>query len=148
VRSLGRAIFLDVLEVNPKPQLTRAYRNAPHTHAIIEGVPKDFLYIFLGATMQERDYQAKLIKRLHSEFPGIVVFKNDPSYLQGIPDLTLLYSDRWAVLEVKKDRKAARRPNQAFYIDQLNKMSYAAFIYPENEEEIFDELQQTFQPGR
>lgn len=98
--------------------------------------------------MQERDYQAKLIKRLHETFPGIVVFKNDPSYLQGIPDLTLLYSDCWAVLEVKKDRKAARRPNQAFYIDQLNKMSYAAFIYPENEEEIFDELQQTFQPGR
>lgn len=98
--------------------------------------------------MQERDYQAKLIKRLHSEFPGIVVFKNDSSYMQGIPDLTLLYLDRWAVLEVKKDRKASRRPNQTFYIDQLNRMSYAAFIYPENEEDIFDELQQAFQPGR
>lgn len=98
--------------------------------------------------MQERDYQAKLIKRLHETFPGIVVFKNDSSYMQGIPDLTLLYLDRWAILEVKKNRKAAHRPNQSYYIDLLNKMSYAAFIYPENEEDIFDELQQTFQPGR
>jgi hypothetical protein len=70
--------------------------------------------------------------------------KNDPSYKQGIPDLTVLYKDKWATLEVKKDRRAHHQPNQDYYISKMNDMSFSAFIYPENKEDILDELERYF----
>jgi hypothetical protein len=99
----------------------------------------------------ERDFQPKLIKRIEALFPGCRVLKNDTDYLQGIPDLTILYRDRWAVLEVKRKRPTKEsdfEPNQEWYIEQLNKMSYSACVYPENVEEILDELQQAFTSRR
>jgi hypothetical protein len=68
--------------------------------------------------------------------------------MQGIPDLTLLYKKRWGILEVKGFEDAPVQPNQEFYIDELNRMSYAAFVYPENEEDVVRELQRAFYPGR
>ena len=90
----------------------------------------------------ERDFQAKLIKELKVMFKGCIIVKNDPNYIQGIPDLLILYNDRWAALEVKKSEHAHHQPNQEYYIDLMDQMSFAAFIYPENKEEILYELQQ------
>ena len=90
----------------------------------------------------ERDFQAKLIKELKVMFKGCIIVKNDPNYIQGIPDLLILYNDRWAALEVKKSATAHHQPNQEYYVDLMNEMSFAAFIYPENKEEILYELQQ------
>ena len=90
----------------------------------------------------ERDFQAKLIKELKVMFKGCIIVKNDPNYIQGIPDLLILYNDRWAALEVKKSEHAHHQPNQEYYVDLMNRMSFAAFIYPENKEEILYELQQ------
>lgn len=98
--------------------------------------------------MLERDYQADLIKKLRRLFPGCQVLKNDPDYQQGIPDLLVLYRDKWAALEVKVDGSAPNRPNQEYYIREMDDMSFAAFIYPGNEEEVLDALQQTFRPRR
>ncbi len=92
----------------------------------------------------ERDFQAKLIKELKSIFPGCMVIKLDTSYIQGLPDLLILYKDKWAVLEAKRSSNAKHRPNQDYYVETMGKMSYAAFIYPENKEKILDELQQAF----
>lgn len=92
--------------------------------------------------MKERDYQAALIKKLKKLFPGCMVLKNDEQYIQGIPDLTIFYKDRWAMLEVKIDPRASIRPNQEYYVAQANGMSFAAFINPENEEEVIRDLQQ------
>lgn len=92
----------------------------------------------------ERDFQANLIKRLKRIFPGCVVLKNDPTYIQGVPDLIVLYKDKWAMLEAKRDSSASHQPNQDYYVDKLGKMSYAAFIFPENIEEVLNDLQQTF----
>lgn len=92
----------------------------------------------------ERFFQPKLIKKLERIFPGIIVLKNDPNYLQGFPDLTLLYEDRWAVLETKKETNADRQVNQDYYVNLLNHMSYSDFVFPENEERILHDLQQTF----
>ena len=90
----------------------------------------------------ERDFQAKLIKELKVVFKGCIIVKNDPNYIQGIPDLLILYNDRWAALEVKKSEHAHHQPNQEYYVDLMDQMSFAAFIYPENKEEILYELQQ------
>lgn len=99
---------------------------------------------FCEVSMRESRYQRTIIQRLEEEFPGCVVLKNDPNYIQGMPDLVVLYHDRWAMLEVKASRTAAVRPNQEHYISLLAQMSYAAFVYPEIEDRIFYELQLTF----
>lgn len=94
--------------------------------------------------MKENQFQAQLIKDIKERFPGAVVLKNDATYIQGIPDLLILFNDKWAALECKKVSSAHRQPNQEYYVDMLNKMSYASFICPENREEVMNELQQTF----
>ena len=93
--------------------------------------------------MRESQFQAQLIKKLNKMLPGIIILKNDPNYIQGIPDLILLYKNRWAALEVKRGATASVRPNQAHYVRTMYAMSYAAFIYPENESEILSEIQQS-----
>ena len=93
--------------------------------------------------MRESQFQAQLIKKLSQMLPGIIILKNDPNYIQGIPDLILLYKNRWAALEVKRGATASVRPNQAHYVRTMYAMSYAAFIYPENESEILSEVQQS-----
>lgn len=90
--------------------------------------------------MDERYFQRKLIKELNNRYPGCVVLKNDAGYKQGIPDLTILYKDRWATLEVKASAKASHRPNQDLRVERMNSMSFSAFIFPENKEEILHEL--------
>ena len=72
--------------------------------------------------------------------PGCLVVKNDAQLKQGIPDLLILHNNKWAALEVKNSEKAHHQPNQDIYVDRLNGMSYATFIYPENEEQVFKEL--------
>jgi hypothetical protein len=94
--------------------------------------------------MLENKFQAKLIKKIKNLYPGCIVMKNDPTYMQGIPDLLVLYKDKWVSLECKKSANARHQPNQDYYVDQMNKMSFSSFIYPENEEEVLNELKHKF----
>lgn len=96
--------------------------------------------------MLESKFQAQLIKDLKKLFPGCIVLKNDPNYLQGIPDLLILWRNRWATLEVKKAANASHQPNQDYYVGKMNEMSFSRFIYPENKKEVLRELQQSFRP--
>lgn len=99
--------------------------------------------------MRERDYQAGLIRKLRDLYPGSIVLKNDSGYMQGIPDLTILYKDRWAALEVKAREprnSQAFEPNQEWFLETMNEMSFAACIYPENEKEVLRGLQQALSP--
>lgn len=98
--------------------------------------------------MRENKYQAHLIKRLKNEFPGCVVLKNDASYIQGIPDLTIFVGNKWAMLECKRSQNETHQPNQDYYVEQMNEMSFARFICPENEEEIIRDLQRSFKVKR
>lgn len=92
----------------------------------------------------ERDFQKDLIKDLKSMFKGCIVMKNDSSYIQGIPDLMILFKDKWASLEVKKSAKASKRPNQEYYVDTMNDMSFSRFIFPENRDSVLTELKEFF----
>ncbi len=92
----------------------------------------------------ERNFQAGLIKELKAKFPGCIVTKLDPNYIQGIPDLLVLWNNKWATLECKKESKSSKRPNQQYYVDKMNSMSFSAFICPENKKEVLDDLQRAF----
>ena len=96
--------------------------------------------------MLENRFKTNLIQDLKNLFPGCMVVHLDPNEIQGIPDLLVLYKDRWAALEGKKAAHAAVRPNQEYYVNKMNDMSYASFIYPENKEEVLYEISRVFQP--
>jgi len=93
---------------------------------------------------RESEFETTLIKRLMRSYPGAIILKNDANRLQGFPDRLILFENTWAAFEVKASEYAHRQPNQGYYIDLLNKMSYASFVYPENKEDFLNELQQTF----
>lgn len=95
--------------------------------------------------MTEAEYQAGLIKRIHILLPGCMVIKNDPNYMQGIPDLTIFYGPRWALLEVKASEKSKERPNQRYYVEKWAEQTFCSFIYPENEVEVLNALQRALQ---
>lgn len=97
---------------------------------------------------KESAFQKGLINDLKKRFPGCMVLKNDPNYIQGIPDLLVLYEGRWAALECKKAKQASHQPNQDYYVERMNEMSFSRFVYPENKENVLDELQQSFQSCR
>lgn len=90
----------------------------------------------------ESGFQDKLIEDLKSLFPGCMTFKMDQ--IQGIPDLLVLYEDKWASLECKKNLRAKKQPNQEYYVGRMNEMSFSRFICPENKEEVLSDLQSAF----
>lgn len=94
--------------------------------------------------MLENKFQSKLIKELKKEFPDCMVLKNDPTYLQGVPDLLVLYKNKWCALEVKRSATAKHQPNQDYYVDKMNEMSHSAFIYPENKDQVMNDLRRIF----
>ena len=95
--------------------------------------------------MLENKFQANLIREIKNMLPGCIVMKNDSSYIQGIPDLLILYKDKWASLECKKNARASKQPNQEYYVRMMDDMSFARFICPENKEDILNELCKTLQ---
>lgn len=98
--------------------------------------------------MTEGEYKTKLKEKLEEILPGCIILKNDANYKQGIPDLIILHGKKWAMLEAKKSSKSSHQPNQDHYIEVLNKMSYASFVYPENESEVLNAIQKTFRTRR
>lgn len=102
------------------------------------------LFFFGGKKLKESKFQADLRKELKSRFPGCIITKNDAGYIQGIPDLLILWNDRWATLECKCSANATHQPNQDYYVEKMNDMSFSAFIFPENKEKVLDDLERSF----
>jgi len=92
-------------------------------------------------TYRETMFQARVIRKIRKMFPECIILKNDPNYLQGVPDILILWGNRWAALEVKTGPMSEQQVNQDYYVSKMNEMSFAAFIWPGNEKEILDELQ-------
>lgn len=93
---------------------------------------------------KENRFQSNLKKELKEMFPGCIVTKLDSGDIQGIPDLLILYKNKWATLENKRYSKATHRPNQDYYVDKMNRMSFSRFIYPENKDKVLSDLQKFF----
>lgn len=94
--------------------------------------------------MLENKFKTKLINELEEMFPGCIICHLDPNEIQGIPDLLILYGNQWATLEGKKTATASHRPNQDYYVNLMNRMSFSSFIYPENKNEVLRELNKFF----
>lgn len=95
--------------------------------------------------MKESKFQSDLKKELQGMFPGCMITKLDSGDIQGIPDLLVLYKDKWAVLENKRSAKASHQPNQDYYIDKANaNKGFGRFVYPENEESVIKDMKDYF----
>lgn len=92
----------------------------------------------------ESGFQDRLVAEIERRFPDCMVFKMEQ--IQGIPDLLVLYKNKWASLECKRSADAKKRPNQDYYVDKMNRMSFSRFVCPENKEDVLHELEQAFQP--
>lgn len=89
----------------------------------------------------ERDFQPKLKDEIRDRLPGCVIIKQDPNQLQGVPDLLVLFEDKWALLETKRASNSSKRPNQPYYVDKFNRMSFSAFVNPDNMDEVLDDME-------
>jgi hypothetical protein len=96
----------------------------------------------------EKKFQHRVISELMRRYPGAIVLKNDPNYIQGFPDLTILYNNWWGVLEVKADETSSRQPNQAYYVEECDRMSFGSFIFPQNHEEVLHAIQLSLRSNR
>ena len=92
----------------------------------------------------ESKFQKAFIDKVKERYPGSIALKNDSSYIQGFPDWTILYKDKWVVLETKRSKNAKKQPNQEYYVNQLDGMSLSRFVYPENKEEVMNDIRKTF----
>lgn len=95
--------------------------------------------------MLERDFQKLVISNIRKRIPGAKVFKLDPSTCQGLPDLMIIHRDKYGMLEVKRNKNAKHRPNQDYYVKEINEWSFAAFIHPDNMEEVLNDLQKSLE---
>lgn len=96
--------------------------------------------------MLESKFQAKLIKEIKETLPGCIVIKTDPNYIQGMPDLLILHKNKWASLENKRSANAKKQPNQQYYVDKMNEMSFSRFVCPENKEAVLSDLYKALKP--
>jgi len=93
---------------------------------------------------RETKFRQELVDELEYLFPGSLILKPDPQDIQGIPDLLILFRNKWAALECKRSLRSPFRPNQEYYLEIMDDMSFASMICPENREAVLYELQQTF----
>jgi hypothetical protein len=98
--------------------------------------------------MLESEFQSRLKKKIKERLPGCIVLKSDPNDVQGIPDLLILHNDKWAGLECKKTERSKKQPNQTFYVELMNEMSFASFVTPDNEEVVLDALERSLSAKR
>ena len=94
--------------------------------------------------MLEANFKQKLIAELKERFPKCDIVFLSPENYQGIPDLAIFWKDKWAMLEGKREEDAPIRPNQRYWVDHFNEMSFCSFIYPENKEEVLNALERAF----
>lgn len=114
--------------------------------------PTDASFFEMGVSRMARTpegkFQSALVTSLEEIFTGCLIQKNDANYRQGVPDLLILFRDKWALLECKKSANETPRPNQPYYVAWAKQHSYGSFVYPENRDQVIKELFHFFFDGR
>lgn len=91
--------------------------------------------------MAESNFQGKVVRWLRQKGCYVLVITAHPGIPDGCPDvIALCDGGGWIGLECKKDAKAKFQPLQKATIQKLNGMYYCRAVYPENWEEIKQEL--------
>ena len=91
--------------------------------------------------MRESVFEKKVVKYLKSN--GCKVYKMaGPGVEAGTPDRLFLKEGFWGFLEIKASAKAKFQPLQKEKLQLLDSWSYAKAVYPENWDEIREELDQ------
>lgn len=103
------------------------------------------LLFFEGVfTMKESAIQKKIIDEIKVRLPGAIVIKNDARYIQGYPDLSIHYKDKYALLETKRASNSSKRPNQDYYISKAKQDgAFASFINFDNKDAVLDEMERS-----
>lgn len=97
----------------------------------------------------ESSFKARVVKHIREELlPGCILTTGNSASQQGIPDVFIVYHNKWAMLEFKRAANSVHQPNQDYFVRMLDEWSFAAFIFPENEEEVLSALQSTLRPRR
>ena len=96
--------------------------------------------------MLESEFKKYTKNRIIDRFPNLdldIIDINAYNF-RSMSDLVILGPEVWAALEFKRSKDSSHRPNQDYHIARLNKKGYATFVYPENLEEVLDELEVLF----
>lgn len=93
-----------------------------------------------GRRALESRFQSSVKHELETKYPGCIVRKNPPGQENGFPDLVMYYGPIWAMFECKREKDARKRPNQKWWVERLDEMSFARLIFPENRERVMGEL--------
>lgn len=96
--------------------------------------------LIFGGQVNESKYRKELEARISGALPGCLILRNNAKEIQGICDIVVFYGERYGFLEIKVSENAPVQPNQTYYVNWLDEMSFAAFIYPENEYQILSDL--------
>lgn len=92
----------------------------------------------------ESEFSLELKEELRHRFPDCFIIRMDPNQVQGIPDLLVLWRDCWALLETKRGLSSPKQPNQEYYVQLFDAMSFSAFVHPLNYREVLDEMERAF----
>ncbi len=93
--------------------------------------------------MLENLFKKYVKKRIIDRFPNLDLDFITPTN-RSMPDMIIIAPIVWAALEFKRSEGASLRPNQDYHIMRLNEKGYATFVFPENVEEVLDELEILF----
>ena len=94
--------------------------------------------------MLESEFVTLLKEELRMRFRDCFIIKLDANQVQGIPDLLVLWRSQWAILETKSGRRSVHQPNQEYYIDKFDTMSFAAFVNQLNYQDVLDDMERAF----
>ncbi len=95
--------------------------------------------------MLESEFKKRTIQRIKDRLPSLDLdFINTKPFNRSMPDTFVIGPWCWAALEFKRSEDADQQANQDYHIERLNRKGYARFVFPENVEEVLDDLEAVF----
>lgn len=95
--------------------------------------------------MLEMSFKQKFLAELEERLGHLdLEYIHTRPHNRSIPDTIVLGPKYWAALEFKRTKRAPHQPNQDYYVFKLRENGYSNFVYPENSEEVLNDLERLF----